>query len=227
MPSAKNAETKLPRTCKRKPSTHKPRIEREDNRLFWGVVEAFHRLGFSEPLVSSNPNLTGRKKKRTATVADFVIDVESATQLALQGTGLLAQWHRLAKDNVRPVPGVMRQIIGLCSPVYRERGLQPDGYFKSSGRTGGLHSVHRTRAKSGARNSSRYRHRVVGTRAYCEEHGLQTVTGVSKDADEEILLLECGCKRRKDSEAAVAPSGSVSIATLPSHAFRPKRCARD
>lgn len=212
-----NETIKTPR--ERKPSTQ-PHIERENCGLFWDVVQKYQRLGFSEPLVSSNPNPTGRKKKRTATVAEFGIDVESAAQCALQGTGLFDDWNRLAKDNLQPVPEVMRKIIGLCTPVYRERGLQPDRYFNASGRTVKQpRSVHHTRAKSSVRNySSHHRYGVLekNTRVFCKEHGLQDVRDFFKHPDGNKMLLGCGCDRREDIAVSVPVRGSVvSIAALP------------
>ena len=194
-----NETTKLPR--ERKPSTSKHETERE--RLFWKVIRAYRKR--SQSLIRRKPDPTGRRKKRTAKDADFVKDVESAARFALQGTGLLAEWQRIANDNVWQAPSVMRQVIGRCARVYRERGLSPDCYF---------------REKSNIRK--RYPHKSLGKNWFCELHDLQAITECFKDAAGKIVRLQCGCERREDIAAAVPVRGAVvSIDELPATAFLP------
>jgi hypothetical protein len=178
---------------KPKPSTTKAQIEREA--LFWKVTLAYRES--SQSLVSQNPDVTV-----CSMASDFVRDVESATQFALQGKGLFPEWQRLAKDDVWQVPRVMRQIIGPCARVYRERGLQPDRYFTTSGR-----GSERPSPRSVLRTHTRVR---------CREHGVQAVTHRFPNPDGDIMRLKCGCDRRLDIAAAVPVSGAVvNIATPP------------
>jgi hypothetical protein len=195
---------------KQKPSTNNHQIDSNDYDLFSEVVREYGSLVFCQSLISNNPDPIAFDKKRTSPEANFVRDVESATNCAFQGTDLFDDWLRLAKNDNLPKFGVRQQIIRLCAPVYRERGLSPDSYVPSSRHTGG---------KSNGWNQTHYRHSVVGGSALCKKHGLQTVTKCFKDDAGEILQLQCGCNRRMDNAVAVAIRGTVvCIATPPAAA---------
>jgi hypothetical protein len=127
---------------KRKPSTTEIQIDKNVS-LFNEVIHKIRSFG-CQKLVSSNPDPDERGKKSTNVVADFVKDVELATHLALRGTGLFDVWYSITNKHEWPESGLSQLIIRLCAPVYRERGLQPDLYFKRPAPK----SVQSTRVKS-------------------------------------------------------------------------------
>jgi hypothetical protein len=201
---------------RQKPSTTEPQIEREDCDLFWEVIRNYGSLVFSE----RNPDPIARRYKRNSVEGNFAKDVESATNCALQRTSLIDDWLRLAKGEKRIRSSVRKQIISLCAPVYRERGLSPDSYFAPSGQTGGRrYGVQRTQAKSSVRNyNSHHRYGVLekNTSVLCHDHGMQTVKDYFKNHDGNIMRLQCGCDRRANIARAVPVKSTVAcIAALP------------
>lgn len=180
--------------------TTKPQIQPENERLFWDKVHTYKRLTNS--------------LKQTAADVDFVRDVESATRLALQGTGLFCDWQRLVNEDIWPESRVRMRIIRLCASVYRKRGLQPDWYLERRA----SRSLCSTWTESSVRSGGSYRRCGVlekNSRVLCMEHGVQAVADYIKNPDGNILRLECGCDRGEDISAAVPVRGTVSIATRP------------
>lgn len=179
----------------RKPSTAKPKIEREH--LFWQVIRAYREQ--SQLLASRRP--TGRRKRCAA--AEFVKHVESATRCALQGTGLFDSWQRLVSDDMWQTTRLMRQIVGRCAREYLDRGLAPYCFAPSDRRA----------PRSALRTP---------TRALCKQHGVRAVTHVFLNHDGKILRLDCGCDRREGIEAAVPVRGCALImAAVPAAASDP------
>lgn len=192
---------------KRKPSTTKLETERQNDNLFWEIINLYRKLSPYQTLVSSNPDPNGVVKKHTEVFADFLVDVESASRRALQGTGLFYEWQKLANYDRWPEFRVSQRIIRLCANAYRERRLQPDCHSTPSGREG----------EPPARKSALRR----PTRLLCNKHDLQTVTHRIPNPDGNIMLLKCGCNRREDIAAAAPIRGTVvNVATSSASASR-------
>jgi hypothetical protein len=174
-----------------KPSIIAPKIEHDMKYLFGAVILAYGQC--SHWLDTYDPALT---ENEASIVASFVNDVESVTEYALQGTGLVDDWLCLV-DGFKTKPGAKDLIIELCGEVYWENGLAPDCYFTDT---------------SAMRKQRRDPHGLVGKRWFCKRHGLKTISACIKDSNRHITRLECGCDSR------LGRKFGVSVAALPATA---------
>jgi hypothetical protein len=100
--------------------------------VFYAVAKEYARLRALSPVVASivDPDGIGKSTKLTFDSVNYAVDIERATEKALESRlDLQAAWFCLALDE--PVnPKLARDTITQCGRIYSARKLAPWHYHK-------------------------------------------------------------------------------------------------
>lgn len=103
-------------------------------KVFHAVVAEYVKLKALSPIVASSidPDGIGKSTKLTYGNIDYIVDIESATEKALENRlDLQATWFCLALGEA-VAPKLARETISRCGRLYVARGLAPWKYHKSN-----------------------------------------------------------------------------------------------
>jgi hypothetical protein len=116
--------------------------KRHEALLFDSVLEMYVKSKFTNPLSASNPDPDSRPFKWTHTLAEYIADVESATEAVLRDSPAeQAIWHELSIRVANemgatglPEPTTIplqdaSAVTRKCARFYHARGLEPKSYF--------------------------------------------------------------------------------------------------
>jgi hypothetical protein len=126
-------------------------LQRSYAALVLFVIETYARIKECPPIcaLDPHPQPVTRSMSWRPDLANFTVDVESATSDALQDhPELQSAWFGLAAGNETVPEDIARQVVFRCGRYYRARGLHPADYFRPT--------VHR----ESARANPRYLHRA-------------------------------------------------------------------
>jgi hypothetical protein len=106
--------------------------KRQDSKLlFYKIVAAYVECKGLSVVSAINIDPNSRTRKQTSDTVHYAIDVQRATEKALNGDPTLeAAWFALAQGHTCD-PNAARKVIAACSRLYSARCLDPQSYFRN------------------------------------------------------------------------------------------------
>lgn len=104
--------------------------QRQWRMVFNEAVRGYRDALAASPLVAASYDEDVRPRRLGAELIHFKIDIEHATEKALQGRpDLLAVWHRIVHEDESIPANLYARVALRCGRIYLARKLTPYEYF--------------------------------------------------------------------------------------------------